>query len=93
MFGIIRGPQDGWGSPAVISLLGAGVVFLVAFLVSQRTARYPLVVPFADRRFTWGTVATVAISITLFAILFVMPQYFQVVQGANALGPVCASFH
>ena len=87
VFGIIRGPQDGWGSPVVVALLGAGVVFLAAFLIRQRTARYPLVdsTLFADRRFTWGTVATVAISITLFGILFVMPQYFQLVQGADAL--------
>jgi Na+/melibiose symporter-like transporter len=40
---------------------------------------------FRDRRFTWGTIATVAVSVALFGILFVLPQYFQSVHGYDAL--------
>ena len=40
---------------------------------------------FRDRRFSWGTVATVAVSVALFGILFVLPQYLQSVHGYDAL--------
>ena len=40
---------------------------------------------FRDRRFSWGTIATVAVSVALFGILFVLPQYFQSVHGYDAL--------
>src|SRR5262249_57555129 len=36
---------------------------------------------FADRRFTWGTAAAVAVSVALFGIMFVVPQYLQSVAG------------
>jgi EmrB/QacA subfamily drug resistance transporter len=87
VFGIIRAPESTWSDPVVLSLLIGGLLLISVFVWRQATARYPLIDPrlFADRRFTWGTVATVAISVGLFAILFVLPQYFQGVQHVNAL--------
>ena len=47
--------------------------------------RTPVIDPalFRDRRFTWGTVATVAVTVALFGILFVVPQYLQSVASAT----------
>src|SRR6202034_4377070 len=40
---------------------------------------------FADKRFTWGTAATVAVSVALYGTLFVMPRYLQSVLGEDAV--------
>jgi EmrB/QacA subfamily drug resistance transporter len=87
VFGIIRAPEHGWSDPTVMVLLVGGIVLIGLFMWRQAVARSPLIDPqlFADRRFAWGTVATVAISVGLFAILFVLPQFFQGVQHDNAL--------
>jgi EmrB/QacA subfamily drug resistance transporter len=87
VFGIIRAPESTWSDPVVLSLLIGGLLLIGVFVWRQATTRHPLIDPrlFADSRFTWGTVATVAISVGLFAILFVLPQYFQGVQHVDAL--------
>jgi EmrB/QacA subfamily drug resistance transporter len=83
VWGVIDGPQHGWTAPASWALLAGSPVLLAAFLARERRAAHRLVDPamFGDRRFTWGTVATVAVSFALFGILFVVPQYLQSVVG------------
>jgi predicted MFS family arabinose efflux permease len=58
-------------------------VLLAAFLGREHRAAHPLIDRqlLADRRFAWGTAATVAVSVALFGILFVVPQYLQSVAG------------
>src|SRR5580692_10738871 len=41
---------------------------------------------FRSRGFTWGTTLATLVSFAMFGIFFAMPQYFQEVQGANAMG-------
>src|SRR5206468_8500357 len=36
--------------------------------------------------FTWGTTLATLVSFAMFGIFFVMPQYFQEVRGADAMG-------
>lgn len=88
VFGVIRGPESGWSDPATIGLLAAAGPLAIGFGVRERRSAHPLVDLglFHDRRFAWGTLATVAVSVALFAILFVMPQYLQTVSGADTLG-------
>ena len=56
-------------------------------MLRERSAAHRLVDPalFADRRFSWGTAATVAVSVALFGILFVLPQYLQSVVGDDPI--------
>jgi EmrB/QacA subfamily drug resistance transporter len=84
VWGAIDGPEQGWTAAPTWGLLAASVVLLLAFLLRERGAAHRLVDPalFADRRFSWGTAATVAVSVALFGIMFVLPQYFQSVLGA-----------
>jgi EmrB/QacA subfamily drug resistance transporter len=88
VFGVIRGPESGWSDPATIVPLAAAGPLAIGFGIRERRCRHPLVDLglVRDRRFVWGTLATVAVSVALFAILFVMPQYLQAVSGADALG-------
>jgi EmrB/QacA subfamily drug resistance transporter len=42
VFGIVRAPQEGWGSAATLLVLGGAVVLLAAFVAVQSTRRTPL---------------------------------------------------
>jgi DHA2 family multidrug resistance protein-like MFS transporter len=91
-YGFIKAGQDGWGDVTAVILIAAGVAGLALLpLVEGRVARrggYPL----ADLRlfrsadFRWGTILATLISFAMFGLFFALPQYFQDVRGANALG-------
>ncbi len=87
VWGAIDGPERGWTAPATVGLLAGSAVLLAAFGFRQRQARCPLIDPalFRDPRFTWGTVATIGVSVALFAILFTVPQYLQSALGDDPL--------
>jgi EmrB/QacA subfamily drug resistance transporter len=79
VWGVIDGPEHGWTAPATWMLLTGSAVLLTAFLGREHRAVHPLIDRqlVRDRRFTWGTAATVAVSVALFGIMFVVPQYLQ----------------
>lgn len=83
VWGVIDGPERGWTAAPAWGLLAGAAILLLAFVLSERRAAQRLVEPalFADRRFSWGTAATVAVSVVLFGTMFVLPQYFQSVLG------------
>jgi EmrB/QacA subfamily drug resistance transporter len=91
-YGFIKAGQDGWSDVPAVALIAAGVVALALLpLVERRVARrggHPL----ADLRlfrsadFRWGTILATLISFAMFGMFFALPQYFQDVRGANALG-------
>ena len=85
--GVINGPERGWTAPFTVVLLAGSAVLGAAFAVRERRAAHKLVDPaiFTDPRFTWGSVATVAVSVALFAIMFVVPQYLQSVLGDDPI--------
>jgi len=85
VWGVINGPERGWTALSTWALLAGSAMLLAAYGVRQRRSPNPVIDPalFRDKRFTWGTVATVAVSVALFGILFVMPQYLQSVLGED----------
>jgi EmrB/QacA subfamily drug resistance transporter len=87
VWGVINGPERGWTAPATWALLAGSAVLLAAFGFRQRRAACPLIDPrlFRDPRFTWGTVATIGVSVALFGILFTVPQYLQSALGDDPL--------
>ena len=87
VWGVINGPEHGWAAPGTWGLLTGSAVLLAAFFLSEHRAAHRLVDPaiFGDRRFTWGTAATVAVSVALFGIMFTIPQYLQSVLGNNPI--------
>src|ERR1700678_3641735 len=83
VWGVINGQEQGWSAVPAWGLLAGAAVLLAAFLARERRSVNPVIDPglFRDRRFTWGTAATVAVSVALYAILFAFPQYLQSVLG------------
>jgi MFS transporter, DHA2 family, multidrug resistance protein len=97
-YGFIKAGQDGWTDAAALATIAAGAAVLGVFVAFQRrlTAREragtgrvrPLIELglFRSAGFTWGTLLATLVSFAMFGIFFAMPQYFQEVQGTNALG-------
>jgi len=90
VWGFINGPEHGWTAPSTWGLLAGSTLLLAAFTLRERRSANPVIDPalFADKRFTWGTAATVAVSVALYGILFVATQYLQSVLGQD---PVSAA--
>ena len=90
-YGFIKAGQDGWSDAALALIVGGvGVLALLPWVereVSRRGGQ-----PLADLRlfrsagFRWGTILATAVSFAMFGIFFALPQYFQDVRGADALG-------
>ncbi|WP_187703159.1 MFS transporter [Nocardia yunnanensis] len=87
-YGFIRCGQDGWGTVTAWIAIVAGVLVLGAFLLWQRRTSHPLIDIrlFTAPGFRWGTVYLVLVNFAMFGMLFTLPQYFQAVLGADALG-------
>src|SRR5215470_9530912 len=87
VWGGIDGPEHGWTAPSAWALLTGSAVLVAAFLGREHRAAHPLIDRqlLRDRRFTWGTAATVAVSVALFGIMFVIPQYLQSVAGNDPI--------
>jgi EmrB/QacA subfamily drug resistance transporter len=92
-YGAIEAGQQGWGSVAALAPLIAGAALLAGFVLWQRRlearpAGEPLIdlKLFRSASFTWGTILATLLSFALFGLLFAVPQFFQAVAGADALG-------
>jgi MFS transporter, DHA2 family, multidrug resistance protein len=91
-YGLVDAGEHGWGHPISLSLMAAGLVVLAVFFSWERRLSthhgHPLVDPglFESRTFTWGAVLSGLAGLGMIGLLFVMPQYFQAVQGTDVLG-------
>uniref|UniRef100_UPI0031FE3BA9 MFS transporter n=1 Tax=Amycolatopsis pretoriensis TaxID=218821 RepID=UPI0031FE3BA9 len=68
-------------------LIALGVAVLAVFGWTQTRTAAPLtdLALFREPRFVWGAVLATMASFALMGLLFVLPQLFQAVQGADAL--------
>jgi MFS family permease len=81
------GPDQSWTSARVLSMLADGKVLLLAFLAWQarnRTPMLPLTL-FRSRGFSLVNVVTLTFSAGTFGAVFLLAQFFQVVQGLSPL--------
>jgi DHA2 family multidrug resistance protein-like MFS transporter len=93
-YGFIEAGQKSWTNTAALAAIAAGAVVLALFVAWERhltsgTGRVrPLIELglFRSAGFTWGATLATLVSFAMFGIFYAMPQYFQEVQGANALG-------
>ena len=87
-YGLIKAGDTGWGSGQALVPMIAGLVVLVFFVQLQRSPEQTLIdlELFRTRGFTWGTVLSTILSFALFGMMFTLPQFYQAVEGADALG-------
>jgi MFS transporter, DHA2 family, multidrug resistance protein len=92
-YGAIRAGQHGWGDAGALALMVGGVAVMSGFLWWERVlTRRPGGAPlldmslFASPSFTWGVVLSAIAMLAVIGVLFTMPQYFQAVRSATAMG-------
>lgn len=87
-YGVIEVGENGWGDPTSLLFIFAGFVLLALFVGWERRTKEPLIEIslFRSPEFTWGSVLATLVSFAMFGLLFVTPQYFQSVEGADAMG-------
>jgi len=88
VWGLVRGNTTGWGSAEVLSALAVGAVAAVAFAAWERRAAHPMIPArlFRSPAFSSGNAAIFAVNASLRGVIFLMPQFQQVVDGQDPLG-------
>lgn len=87
VWGVIDGPDHGWTSTRVLGMLTGGAVLIAAFIAWQRRAKAPMLPLhlFRSRGFSLVNVVTLTFSAGAFGSVFLLAQFFQVVQGLSPL--------
>lgn len=87
VFGIIEGPERGWGEPLTVSGLALGALAVVAFVAWELRARQPMLDPrlFRLRGFSAGALTVTVQFFASFGLFFVVLQYLQFVVGRSPL--------
>lgn len=85
--GLVRGPDWGWSSAALVGSLAGGVGLLVLFAVHCATSRNPLVHPslFTSRHFTGASIVALFFSASFGAMLLSIVLWEQGQWGWSAL--------
>jgi EmrB/QacA subfamily drug resistance transporter len=87
VFGLVRGNGEGWSSPEIVAALGGSAVLLMAFVAIELVTTEPLldVRLFRIPAFAGASVAALAISAAVFAMLLYFVLYLQNVLGYSPL--------
>ncbi len=87
VWGVVHGSDRGWTSPAVLAALTGGGLLLVAFLAWERRAAAPMLPLrlFGSRAFSVVNAVAFTFSAGVFGAVFLLAQFFQVVQGLSPL--------
>jgi len=87
LFTSLGGTSYPWGSPFIIGLAVAGVVFTVLFLLAERRAVEPIIpLPlFTNRVFAAASSIGFVVGFAMFGALTFLPLFFQDVRGISAI--------
>jgi len=86
-FAAIEGSHWGWGSPLILTIAAVSVAALALFVVVEARTPGPLLpLEFLTRPiFTTALAVAGFMTFGMYALLFIMPLYFQTVRGASPL--------
>ncbi|PXX70664.1 EmrB/QacA subfamily drug resistance transporter [Nocardia tenerifensis] len=87
VYGIIRGPVEGWTSLSAVGMIAAAVVLLAAFAVVQLRSRAPMfdVALFGNRSFAGLSAATFLINFSVNAVILFAVLWMQGVLELSAI--------
>jgi len=84
---LLRGNEDGWGSPAIVAELVGAAVLLAAFLGIESRVKEPMLPLglFRIKEFSGAQIAAFSISASFFAIFLYMTLYLQQILGLSPI--------
>ncbi|MGW4650467.1 MFS transporter [Kitasatospora sp. NPDC004289] len=87
LHGVIEGPAQGWGSPAVLLSLAAAALLLAGFTWYELRCAHPMLDPrlFRVPAVRAGALGIGAVFFGMFALFYVNAQYLQQVKGFSVL--------
>ena len=87
VFGVIEGPERGWGELTTVAALATGLLGAVAFVLWELRRREPMLDPrhFTRRGFAAGTLSVSVQFFAAFGFLFLALPYLQLVMGYSPL--------
>src|SRR5919198_419131 len=79
VFGLLRGNNEGWGSPLIVGLLGGATVLMIAFLAIETRVKEPMLPLHLFKRpaFAGVQLAALAVSASMFALFLYLTLYLQ----------------
>ena len=87
LFGLVKGPEDGWGAPHVIFSFVAGIALLLAFVLIETHVESPLLDLrlFRNRGFTISSIVAVVGMFAFLGSLFSLSMWLGPVQHQNPM--------
>jgi EmrB/QacA subfamily drug resistance transporter len=87
VWGLVRGNELGWTDPTIIASLVVGFVLLGVFVAWEARAAHPMLPLrlFRSRAFAAANVVSLFMYFGMFGSIFLLAQFFQVVQGYSPL--------
>jgi len=87
VYGFNKANTDGWGSGTTLSLLGAGVLLLVAFLFIELRTSHPLLPMrvILDRNRGGSFLSSLLMGVGMFGVFIFLTYYMQQILGYSAL--------
>jgi EmrB/QacA subfamily drug resistance transporter len=87
VYGLIQAPDKGWSSPQTLLAFAAALVVLVAFVLWERTRDEPMldISYFRNPAFSTGTGGMILVFLSMYGVLFLITQYFQLILGYTPL--------
>jgi EmrB/QacA subfamily drug resistance transporter len=88
VWALVRGNGQGWGSPEIVTALAAGAFLFVLFILWELRVAEPMLPMrfFKNRAFALANVASLFMFFGMFGSIFLLSQFFQIVQGYSPLG-------
>src|SRR6266851_3549494 len=88
IWGLIKGPDYGWGSGTTLAFFGGTVLAMALFIIREHYARQPLLPLrlFRSLPLSAGTVLCILLMFAMFGAMFFMTFYFENVHGLAAIG-------
>jgi EmrB/QacA subfamily drug resistance transporter len=87
VWGLVKGNELGWTDPQIVGSFVAGAVLMVAFVAWEARTAQPMLPLrlFRSRAFTAANVVSMLMTFGMFGSIFLLAQFFQVVQGYSPL--------
>jgi EmrB/QacA subfamily drug resistance transporter len=88
VWALVRGNGQGWGSAEIVTSLVAGAIVFALFILWELRVDEPMLPMrfFKNRVFTLANVASLFMFFGMFGSIFLLSQFFQIIQGYSPLG-------
>jgi len=88
VWGLVRGNGQGWASAEIVTSLIAGAIVFALFILWELRVEEPMLPMrfFKNRVFTLANVASLFMFFGMFGSIFLLSQFFQIIQGYSPLG-------